>query len=122
MIIIIPLVLIVILIGWLLRPRKNAPRPRITALLAVILPVLLVAAAAVVFQLIHNAAGNTGVPVISNTLTIINAGLIAAAILAAAGTWIARKSDIAKGLGFGVCVSVILFVLQWGLLEWLGGV
>jgi len=38
------------------------------------------------------------------------------------GAWIARKSDIAKGLGFGVCVSVILFVLQWGLLEWLGGV
>jgi hypothetical protein len=60
--------------------------------------------------------------VISNTLTIINAGLIAAAILAAAGTWIARKSDIAKGLGFGVCVSVLVFVLQWGLLEWLGGV
>jgi hypothetical protein len=122
MIIIIPLVLLVVILGWMLRPRKKAARSRIAAILAVVIPVLLLAAAAAVFQLIHNAAGNTGVPVISNTLTLIEAGLIGAAVLAAAGFGIARKNEIAKGIGFGICINVVVFVVVWGLLEWLGGV
>ncbi len=122
MIIIIPLILIVVLIGWWLRPRKNAARSRITAILAVAVPVLLLTVAAVIFQLRHNAAGGTWVADMANTLTIINAGLICAAVLAAAGFGLARKSEITRGLGFGICISVVVFVVEWGLLEWLGGV
>ncbi len=122
MIVIIPLILIVLLIGWWLRPRKNAARSRIIAILAAAVPVLLLAVAAVIFQLRHNAAGGTWVSDIANLLAVSNAALIGLAALAAAGFGLARKNEIARGLGFGICISVLVFVVEWGLLEWLGGV
>jgi hypothetical protein len=122
MIVIIPLVIMVAIAGWMLRPRKQAARARITAILAVAVPVFLLTVAAVIFQLWHNAAGGTWVSDMTNILAMASAGLIVAAALTAAGFGIARKSEIARGLGFGICISVVVFVAEWCLLEWLGGV
>lgn len=122
MIIIIPLIIVIAVIAWWLRPRKGITRLRITSVMAAVIPVFLLFLAAIVFQLLHNAAGKEWVSDTANTLGIINAGLICVAILTAAGFGIARKSEIAKGLGFGICIDVFLFILEWGLLEWLGGV
>jgi len=34
----------------------------------------------------------------------------------------AHKGEIAKGAGFGVCIAAIVASIEFGLLEWLGGV
>jgi hypothetical protein len=42
--------------------------------------------------------------------------------LASAGFAIARKGEIAKGIGFGVCIAVVISIIDLALLEGLGGV
>ena len=122
MIIIIPLIIVVGVLMWTLRPGKSPSRSRIVAILATALPPLVVAIAAVVFQLLHNAAGRTWVSDISNTCFIVSIGLVGAAIVAAVGYTIARKGEIAKGMGFGICIGLLLSIIELFLLEWLGGV
>ena len=119
---IIPLVIVVGILAWVLRPGKNPNTTCTTAILATAIPPLVVAIASVVFQLLHNAAGKTLVSDISNTCFIIGLGLIGAAILTSAGFAFARKGKIAKGVGFGICIAVIVSIIEFGLLEWLGGV
>jgi len=121
MIIIVPLVIVAGIIAWMLRP-KNSTKPVLTAILATVIPPLLLAIAAIGFQLLHNAAGKTWVSDISNGLVIATMGIVAVAILALIGFVFAHKSDIAKGIGFGICLAFGILVLEWGLLEWLGGV
>jgi len=87
-----------------------------------VIPPVVVAIAAIVFQLLHNAAGRTWVSDISNTCFIVGLGLIGTAILASAGFAFTRKGDVAKGTGFGICIAVIVSIIEFGLLEWLGGV
>jgi len=122
MIIIIPIFITVCIVAWVLRPRREATKSRKIAILATTIPPLILAIAAIVFQLIHNASGNTWVSDISNTLVVIVVGLICAAILALAGFAIMRKGEIARGIGFGVCIGVVVLIIEWILLEWLGGV
>ena len=119
---IIPLIIAVGVLAWVLRPRKGMTTPRRTAILAIAIPPFVVAIAAVVFQLLHNAAGKTWVSDISNTCFIVGLGIIGAAILASAGFAITRKGEVAKGIGFGICIAVIISIIEFGLLEWLGGV
>jgi len=119
---IIPLIIAIGVLAWILRPRKSVNKPRKVAILAAAIPPLVVAIAAVVFQLLHNAAGRTWVSEISNTCFIVGLGLVGAAILASAVFAFARKGEIAKGAGFGVCIAVVVSIIEFGLLEWLGGV
>jgi len=105
-----------------LRPGKSTIIPRGAAILATVIPPVVVAIAAVVFQLLHNAAGKTWVSDISNTCFIVGLGLIGAAILASVGFTFMRKGEVAKGIGFGICIAVIISIIEFGLLEWLGGV
>jgi len=119
---IIPLIIAIGVLAWILRPRKSVNKPRKVAILAAAIPPLVVAIASVVFQLLHNAAGRTWVSEISNTCFIVGLGLVGAAILASAVFAFARKGEIAKGAGFGVCIAVVVSIIEFGLLEWLGGV
>ena len=119
---VIPLVIVVGILAWILRPGKSPTTARTTAILATVIPQVVVVIVAVVFQLVHNAAGKTWVSDISNTCFLVGLGLIGAAILASIGFIIARKGEAAKGAGFGVCIAVFISIVLFGLLEWLGGV
>ena len=122
MIIIIPLIVAICVLAWVLRPGRRPTNPRKVAILATAIPPLIVAIAAVVFQVLHNSAGKTWVSDISNTCFIISIGLIGAAILVTIGFVIARKGEIAKGIGFGICIGVIISIIELIVLEWLAGV
>jgi len=122
MIVIIPLIIAVGVLAWVFRPGKRPTNSRRIAILVTAIPPLVVAIAAVVFQLLHNAAGKTWVSDISNTCFIVGLGLVVVAILASAGFAIARKGEIAKGIGFGVCIAVVISIIELALLEGLGGV
>lgn len=122
MIIIVPLFIATGIIAWVLRPGMSPAKPIRVAILATVIPPLVVAIVAVTFQVLHNAAGMTWVSDISNTCFIISISLIGAAILATVGFVIARKWKIAKGIGFGVCIGVIISVIEFGVLEWLAEV
>jgi ABC-type dipeptide/oligopeptide/nickel transport system permease component len=122
MTLILPLVIVVGILAWVLRPRKSPTTARIAAILVTAIPQFVVAIAAIVFQLMHNAAGKTWVSDISNTCFLVGLALTGVAILASAGFAFARKGEIAKGIGFGICIAVIVAIIEFGLLEWLGGV
>ena len=122
MIIIIPLVVATCIVAWVLRPGKKPTSPRKIGILATAIPPLVVAIAAVIFQLLHNAAGRTWVSDISNICFIVSIGLVGVAILATVGFAIARKWEIAKGMGFGICVGVLISVIELAVLEALAGV
>ena len=115
----IPLIIVIGVLAWVLRPGDNTRR---ITILATVIPPGVVAIAAVIFQLLHNATGKAGVSDIANTLFIVGLGLIGAAILALAGFAVKRKGEVAKGIGFGLCIAVIVYTVAFGLLEWLGGV
>jgi len=120
MIIIIPLFITVCVVAWVLRPRREATKSHKVAILATAIPPLILAIASIVFQLLHNAAGNIWVSDISNFLVVVVLGLICAAILALAVFAIVRKSEIAKGIAFGICIGVVIAITEWIALEWLG--
>ena len=122
MIFIIPLFIAVCIVAWMLRPRKNISKSRKYAILSVILPSLVLAVTAVVFQLLQNATGNVEVSDISNTLFITGIFVIGAAMLALAGFAVTRKGEIAKGIGFGICIAVLVSIIEFGLLEGFAGV
>jgi hypothetical protein len=122
MIVIIPLVIVIGFLAWMLRPGKKPALSRRLAILVTTISALVVAIASVVIQLLHNAVGTVEVSDISNILFIVGLGLVGAYILASIGFIIARKGDIAKGIGFGMCIAVVVSIIELGLLEWLGGV
>jgi hypothetical protein len=120
--IIIPLVIIVGILAWALRPGKKPVGPRKAAVLGTVIPPSIVAIAAVIIQAGHNAAGKEGVSDISNALFIAGLCIIGAAIIVSVVFAVTHKVGIAKGMGFGICAAVILQVIELGLLEWMGGV
>ena len=122
MIFAIPLIIVIGILAWVLRPGKSPAKPRRVAILATAIPPLVVAIVAVIFQVLHNTSGSTGVSDISNTCFIVSICLVGAAILAAVGFAIARKWEIAKGIGFGICIGVLISIIEFGVLEWLAGV
>jgi hypothetical protein len=122
MIIIVPLIIAIGVLSWVLRPGKSPTKPRRVAILATAIPPLVVAIVAVIFQVLHNTAGMTWVSDTSNTCFIVSIGLVGAAILSVVGFVIARKWEIAKGIGFGICIGVFIAVIELMLLEWLAGV
>jgi hypothetical protein len=121
-IIIIPILIVIGFLAWMLRPGKNPTVSRRIAILGTTIPALVVAIAAIVFQLLHNANGTVEVSDISNTLFLVGLVLIGAYVLASIGFVIVRKGAIARGTGFGTCIAVVVSILELGLLEWWGGV
>ena len=119
---IIPLMIVTGVLAWILRPHKNMTKPRKVAIFATAIPPVVLAIAAIVFQLVHNAAGKTWVSDISNACFIVGLGLVSAAILASVGFALTHKGEVAKGIGFGICIAVVVSIIEFGLLEWLGGV
>ena len=122
MIVIIPIILVFGVLAWILRPGKNPSNSRRNSILITVTLSVIVAIAAVVFQLLHNTAGIVEVSDISNTLFIVGLGLIGAYIIASLGFLFAHRIDISKGITFGICIAVFTSVIDLGLLEWLGGV
>lgn len=122
MIIIIPLSIAIGFLAWWLRPHKLDARSSRIALFATLLPPVAMAIAAVVFQLVHNATGVISVAEVSNALFVAGLIFIGLGILVAIGLALFRKKDIAKSIGFGLCLSFFIMVVELGLLEWLGGV
>jgi len=122
MIIIIPLIIAAGILAWVLRPGKSPAKPRRIAILATTIPPFVIAIVAVIFQVLHNTTEGPWVSDISNTCFIVSISLVGAAILATVGFVIARKWEIAKGLGFGICIGVIILIIEFGVLEWLAGV
>ena len=118
----IPLIIVMGILVWVLRPRGRLTSSRRLTILAAVIPPGVAAIAAIVSQLIHNATGEISVSDTSNTLYIIGFGLIGVAILSLAGFAVKHKSEVAKGIGFGICIDGIVYAVAFGLLEWLGGV
>jgi Ca2+/Na+ antiporter len=106
----------------MLRPEKSPTKARTVAILATVIPQIIVAIAAIVFQLLHNAAGKIWVSDISNICFIVGLDLIGAAILASVGFALARKDEALKGAGLGICIAFTISIIEFGSLEWLGGV
>ena len=122
MIIIIPVLIVVCIAAWILKPEKGMPASRKYAIFIVSVTSIIFAIAAIVFQLLQNATGNVEVANISNTLFIAGLLLILAAVLALVGFAVAHKAEIARGLGFGICIAVLVSIVELGVLEWLAGV
>lgn len=120
--IIIPPIIIVGILGWVLRPRKSMIKSSKIAILTIAIPHFVVAVVAVVFQLLHSTASRTGVSDISNICFEVGLGLVGVAILSTVVFAIKHKGEIAKGIGFGICIAVIVSIVELYLLEWLGGV
>jgi hypothetical protein len=122
MIVIIPPSIAVVVAGWILRPRKDSSRSRNEAVLAVSVPSAVVALASIAFQLVYKLNDTAGVSEVSNSLFVIGLGIVVAAMLVVGGFVIARRIEMAKGLGFGTCVAIVVSVADLALLEWMGGV
>ncbi|MFA5065307.1 MAG: hypothetical protein WC566_07565 [Dehalococcoidia bacterium] len=121
MLLAIPLIIAAGILAWVTRPKEKQTGPARLSILATIILPCLIALAAIASQLISNAIGMTGILGLSNTLFIIGLCLIGIAILALVVFAAKRKGDVVKGIGFGICISVIVYTLAFGLLEWLAG-
>jgi hypothetical protein len=122
MIIIIPLIILVFILAWVLRPGKKPTRSRLMAILVTVVLPLIVALVSIIIQLLNNTTGTVEVSELSNTLFVTGLGLIGIAILVAVVSTFLHKGEIARGTGFGVCIDIIISIIELGLLEWLGGV
>ena len=108
--------------AWVLRPGKSSTNPRRFTILATVIAPVTVAIAAIIFQLLHNATGKVEVSDISNACFIAGLGIIGAEILVLIGFALAHKGEITKGMGFGLCITIALYVIEFALLEWMAGV
>lgn len=122
MIIIIPLSIAIGFLAWRLRPGKLETRPSRIALFATLLPPVVMAIAAVFLQLFHNASGVVSVAEASNSIFVAGLIFIGLGILVLICFALFRKRDIVKSMGFGLCISFFITVVELGVLEWLGGV
>ncbi|RPJ62744.1 MAG: hypothetical protein EHM12_03915 [Dehalococcoidia bacterium] len=122
MTIIIPLIIVTVVLAWILRPGKIPAKSCKIAILATTIPPLAAAMVAIIFQVVHNLYGLISVSDISNTCFIVTICLVGGSILAAVVFVIARNWEIAKGIGFGICMGVLISVIELAVLEWLAGV
>ena len=105
-------------LALILRPGKTSTKHRIVAILTTAIPIIVVAIALVILQMIYSAAGNTGASSLSYTCLIVALSLIGVAILASVYFAFTHKVEIAKGIGFGICIVIVISALQW---IWLDG-
>jgi hypothetical protein len=122
MMIIIPVVLLVILVVVLFQPWKGMTKSRIYATLFAGIPPVVIAFAAIIFQVIDYTAGRIEVSGASNILFIIVTGWIAAAIIISIVFAFLRRTELLKGTVFGTGITILFAIVTLGLLEWMGGV
>ncbi len=122
MTVIIPVAIIACILAWLFRPRMGTFKARRVAIFATAIPLVILAIAALAFQLLQNATGNMEVSDISNICFIVGIGMIGATLLALLYFAVARKVETVKGLGFGLTIMVILSIVEFVFLEALAGV
>jgi heme/copper-type cytochrome/quinol oxidase subunit 4 len=84
-------------------------------------PSLILAVVSVIVQIVQNSTGNTDLSYISNVLFIIGLAVIVIAIVLLAFLAYKRRSEIVRALSFGICIAVILCVLELFVLGWLAG-
>jgi len=103
-----PFIYLIVLAGilaWVLRRRKKMTTPRRVATLATAIPPIVPGIAAVFdFLLLHRD--------ISDTYAWVALGLMAGAILASAGFAITHKGEIAKGIGVGTGIAIIVGIIE----------
>ena len=106
--IILPFIYLIVLAGilaWVLRPGKKMTTPRRVATLATAIPPVVPGILAVFFEvLLHQD--------ISNACVFVVFGLVGAAILASAGFAIAHKGELAKGIGIGTGIALIVGIIE----------
>ncbi|MEN8613885.1 hypothetical protein ABFB09_01185 [Dehalogenimonas sp. THU2] len=122
MLIVVPLAIAVFFLAWKLRPPAGAPRERSIATLAILIPNLIIAIAAIIAQLVHNASIGEGVSDTANNLIILEFWLCVAALIALIVVMLQRKGEIVKGLGLGFCIAFLTLIVNFGVLEGLAGV
>jgi hypothetical protein len=120
--IIITLAIIAVILAWFLRPKDGTIRTRRVAIFATTIPLVIIAITTLLFQLLQNSAGGVDESEVANTLFIVGLGLIGVAIVSLLGFIFARKVEIAKGIGFGLTIIVILYIAEFVSLEALTGV
>ena len=118
---VIPVLLMITgLLTWALRPGRNTTESRRTASWMTAIPVVVTAVVSVTAQLVHYVSGEWLVSTISGIFIDIGLGFIGLAILAVIGFAIARKGEIAKGIGFGISVGIIAIIVESLLVVWIG--
>ncbi|WKY48167.1 hypothetical protein Q5O24_02205 [Eubacteriaceae bacterium ES3] len=122
MIIIIPLSVLIGVLAYLFRPRSTDTKHARLFGLGVMILSFVLALVSVVVQIIHNTAGEISVSEISNNLFIGGFFGLGAGILVAFVLMIAGKKEIARNIGFGLCLTFFILVIELALLEWLAGV
>jgi len=122
MIVTIPLIIVVGVIAWMIRPREKPVGPTRVCLWATVVPPCLALLLAIASQLLGNVAAIAGVSVLANTFFVIALGLVGTALIVLIIFAIKRKGEVVRAIGFGICISFILCILAFGLLEWLAGV
>ena len=113
MTVIIPLALIAIIFAWYYRPKKGIIKARWIAILATAVPLVIISIASVLVQVCQNSTDN----IVANTLFIIGLCLAGATVLVLLGFIAARKTEIAKGIGFGLAIMIILSIVEFVSLE-----
>jgi uncharacterized membrane protein YidH (DUF202 family) len=117
----IPIVFIMGIAAWILRPGKDLSKIGRKAILLLSIPSLVLAVASIAVQLIQNSTGNTDLSDISNVLFIVGLAIIVIAIIVLAVLAYWRRSEIIRALSFGICLSIIFCVLELFALGWLAG-
>lgn len=122
MILIIPLSVLIGFLTYWLRPRPMDMRYTRFIGLGLIAVSAVLAISSVVIQLIHNTAGEISVSEISNNLFLCGFFVLPIGILIAFILAFAQKKELARNIGFGLCLTFYILVIELALLEWLGGV
>ncbi len=122
MLAIIPLLAVILILAWMLRPLRGSSKSQKTAIFLVSVISLALGMAAIIFQLMQNTTGTIEVSNVSNNFFLAGLAVIGAALLALLGFALVRRGDIIKGLGFGICLAIVISVVEFGMLEWLAGV
>ncbi len=117
----IPIVIIVGILAWMLRPKKDLPKTGKNAILLISIPSLILAVVSVIIQLVQNSTGDTGLSDISNILFIVGAVIIIIAVILLAFFAIKHKAEIVRPLSFGICIAVIVCVAELFVLGLLAG-
>lgn len=103
-----PFIYLIVLAGilaWVLRPGKKMTTPRRVATLATAIPPVVPGMLVVFFSLLLHRD-------VSYTCGHVVFGLIGAAILASAGFAITHKGEIAKGIGVGTGIAIIVGIIE----------
>jgi hypothetical protein len=117
----VPLIVLVGILAWMLRPIEGLSKAGRNSILLVTISSLVLALVSVIVQLVQNANGNTDLSDISNILFIIGVSIVIAVIVLITFFAIKHKGEFVRALSFGDCISVIICLTELFVLGWLAG-